>query len=187
MKRHLWLKGSLLIMSLLFLTTNMQAQRIALKSNALLWATLSPNVGAEFRVSRRFTISTEVAANPFSLGKLEPHYALFQPEVRYWFSNRPHARWFVGVAGLASIYKMRFGDTYHDGNAVGGGVTGGYSFVLNRRWSLETTLGLGLVRISERKWDVSQPFPGNIMPEEPNNKKIMPFPIKAGVTFVYIL
>lgn len=181
MKIKSWIKGLLFAAGLLFLVQDIQAQRIGLKSNALSWATLSPNFGAEFRITRFFTVNAELSFNPFTLGNFKPHHVTFQPEVRYWFSSRPHARWFVGAAGLASMYNMQFGKTIHDGIALGGGVTGGYSFVLNSRWSLETTLGLGLISVNERK------FREGSFAMERNNKKIMFAPIKAGVTFVYLI
>ncbi len=182
MKRLLTLKTLLLAVGFLCMIQGVRAQRIALKTNGLMWATLSPNIGAEFGISRRFTLGAEVAACPFSLGDFQPRYAVFQPELRYWFTARAHARWFVGVAGLASEYNMRLKDTFHNGSAWGGGITGGYSFVLAERWSLETTLGLGLIRFREKKYSVGEP-----MPMFTNNKKFMFAPIKAGVTFVYIL
>lgn len=182
MKKYFNLKVLLLAVGAFALFQNVDAQRIALKSNALLWATASPNVGAEFRVSRRFTVSTDVAFNPFKFGNLDLHYGAFQPEVRYWFSGRPHARWYVGVAGLASVYNMCISNTRHDGSAFGGGVTGGYSFVLGERWGIEATLGIGALSVAERKYALGQPSPGIC-----NNEKIMIAPIKAGVTFVYLL
>lgn len=182
MKRYFLLKVLLLVMGIFTLMQNAQAQRVALKTNGLLWATLSPNIGAEFRVSRRFTVNAELAGNPVSFGDFKPNYVAFQPEVRYWFSGRPHARWFVGVAGLATYYDMCFNDTNHDGTAFGGGVTGGYSFVLGNRWSLETTLGLGVIRTKECKFQV-----GSENPFVNNNNKTLVAPIKAGVTLVYIL
>lgn len=180
MKMNMWIKGLLLAVGLLFLVQDIKAQRIALKSNAVTWATLSPNFGAEFRITRFFTVNGELSFNPFSFGNFKPHHVTFQPEVRYWFSSRPHARWFVGVAGLASVYNMTLGGTTHDGTAIGAGPTGGYSFVLNSRWSMEATLGLGLIGINERRYK-------DILPLERNNKKIIFAPIKAGVTFVYLL
>ena len=160
MKMNTWIKGLLLAVGLLFLVQDIKAQRIALKSNAVTWATLSPNFGAEFRITRFFTVNGELSFNPFS--------------------SRPQARWFVGVAGMASVYNMTMGGTTHDGTAIGAGPTGGYSFVLNSRWSLEATLGLGLIGVNERRYK-------DILPLERNNKKIIFAPIKAGVTIVYLL
>ena len=53
----------LFVLSLLSCGTIAMAQRIALKTNTLYWATLSPNVEAEFRLSRHFTLDLGATAN----------------------------------------------------------------------------------------------------------------------------
>ena len=63
------------------------------------------------------------------------------------------------------------------------GLTYGYSFVLGRRWSLEATIGAGAVRVNEKKFaDAAEQEP-----EHANNTKWAWAPLKAGVTFVYLL
>ena len=42
------------------------AQRVALKSNLIDWATLSPNLAVEMRLNQRLTLDVSAAANPFS-------------------------------------------------------------------------------------------------------------------------
>ncbi len=183
MKGLFGLKIGIFAVGFLCMIQTADAQRIALKTNALTWATLAPNLGAEFGISRHFTLGLEATVSPFSIGKkFKPRYMALQPELRYWFTGRAHARWFVGAAGLLSEYNMRLGNTHHDGSAWGGGITGGYSFPLSTRWSMETTLGLGIVRYNEKKYGADQPAPAAT-----NHKKLTIAPIKAGVTFVYIL
>lgn len=159
-----------------------RAQRVSFKTNALYWGTLSPNAGVEFRLSRHFTLNLEGAVNPFSVKDYQLHAANFTPEVRYWFSARPQAGHFVGLMGFGGIYSMKWDNTFHVGDALGAGVTYGYSFVLSRRWSLETTIGLGMLHVREKKYAEGQPEP-----QEINNTKTIPAPLKAGVTFTYIL
>lgn len=158
------------------------AQRVSFKTNALYWGTLSPNAGVEFRLSRHFTLNFEGAVNPFSIGDYKLHAAAFTPEARYWFSGRPQAGHFVGLMGFGGIYSMAWNHTNHVGDALGGGLTYGYSFVLSRRWSLETTIGLGMLHVREKKY-----AEGAEEPKEINNTKTIPAPLKAGVTFTYIL
>ena len=126
------------------------AQRVSFKTNALYWGTLSPNAGVEFRLSRHYTLNLEGAVNPFTIGDYKIHSAAFTPEARYWFSGRPQAGHFVGIMGFGGIYSMAWNNTNHVGDAIGGGITYGYSFVLSRRWSLETTIGLGMLHVRER-------------------------------------
>ena len=50
--------GKAIGMCLFFvLATSANAQRVGLKSNALYWAAMSPNLGAEFRVNRHLTLN----------------------------------------------------------------------------------------------------------------------------------
>ena len=88
----------------------------------------------------------------------------------------------MGIIGTAANYNILLNDTRHAGDAFGGGLTYGYSFVLSRRWSLETTLGVGMAHVQEMSWDKDEYEPG-----EANVKGWRPIPIKAGVTFVYLI
>ncbi len=159
------------------------AQRVAVKSNALYWAAASPNLGVEFRLSRHFTLNVEAAANPFQFGKdIQPYFAGLTPEVRYWFEARPHARHFIGAMALGSIYDIRFKEKCHEGTAFGAGLTYGYSFVLSSRWSVETTVGAGVLRYKERRYDA-----GSAAPARTNNERVAFAPLKLGVSFVYLI
>lgn len=158
------------------------AQRIGLKTNALYWAAASPNVGLELRLNRHVTLNVEGAFNYFDFSTVASQAVSFAPEARYWLSARPLAGHFVGVMGLAASYKTDWKDTRHQGEAGGFGLTYGYAFVLGSRWSLEATAGVGALRVREKRFDTTGPAPA-----EPNNKKWIAAPLKAGVTFTYIL
>lgn len=182
--RRTHLVHKFLFMLLLLLGSGqLHAQRVALKSNALYWATLSPNLGAEFRVSRHYTFNLEVGGNPFKLSdKFQTRFAGITPEVRYWFEGRPHARHFMGLMGMAAAYDLVLQDRHHTGSAFGGGLTYGYSFVLGKRWSLETTVGAGVLKIREKNYATHE-----YAPETANRNKVIFAPLKLGVTFVYLI
>lgn len=171
-----------LLSAAIIATTTSQAQRAMLKSNLLYWGTLSPNLGTELRLSRHFTLNIEAAANPFSIGDKKLHAVAVTPEARYWLSARPQAGHFVGLMALGSIYDVKFDGTVHNGDAIGAGLTYGYSFVLGRRWSLEATVGAGLLHVREKKYKETEDTPADA-----NNTRNLFAPLKAGVTFVYIL
>ena len=146
------------------------------------WAASTPNLGAEFRVNRHVTFNFEAAYNRIKIFNIDTRGTMITPEVRYWFSARPQAGHFVGIAGIGCHYNYERGTNRHKGDLYGGGVTYGYSFVLSRRWSLETTLGVGMAHVQEMRWDKDEYEPG-----EANVKGWRPIPIKAGVTFVYLI
>ncbi len=178
--------GNLLRFLTLFLlftcTGTLSAQRIMLKTNTLGWVTLTPNLGLETRLSRHNTLNLEAYATPAHYGKYRWKHATFSPEVRHWFSARPQARHFVGVMGLGSVYNMMLNEDTHEGMALGLGVTYGYSIVLGKRWSLELTAGAGyLYRREKEQYRFADPVEGI-------NRHISSFsPLKAGVSFVYII
>jgi hypothetical protein len=84
--------------------------------------------------------------------------------------------------GAGCMYQWRLYDTYYLGDAVGAGLTYGYSFVLNKRWSLETTLGAGWLHLREKRYNE-----GDEIPQLANRSKDMFAPLKLGVTFVYLI
>lgn len=176
--------GKAIGMCLFFvLATSANAQRVGLKSNALYWAAMSPNLGAEFRVNRHLTLNAEVTGSLLRVGDFHTKMLSFAPEARYWFSARPQAGHFVGLMASATTYNILLNGTRHKGDAFGGGLTYGYSFVLSRHWSLETTVGVGGLHINEKKFnEATQDDPGRA-----NNSRWLFAPLKAGVTFVYLV
>lgn len=51
-------------------STMAHAQRIGLKTNALYWAAMSPNMGAEFRINRHVTLNFEAMGSLLKAGKV---------------------------------------------------------------------------------------------------------------------
>ena len=158
------------------------AQRVSLKTNALGWLTLSPNMAAELRMSRHYTLNLDASVGLLKLGKYKTNHIAFAPEVRYWFSARPQTRHFVGVMAIGADYDWRLKDTCHKGDALGAGITYGYCLVLDRRWSIEATAGAGLLHQRDRKFAADAP-----QPAEPNNSKTRLAPLKLGLSVAYIL
>ena len=163
MKRFL-----LLSVSLLFLCgISSNAQRIAVKTNALYWATATPNVGVEAAIGERWTVEIEGGYNPWTLDKdtnVKAKHWLVSPEFRYWFCNSFQGH-FIGINGNYTQFNIgglpvamppvfislgKGGSSTPDlqksriqGWAVGAGLTYGYAFPIARRWNIELTAGLG--------------------------------------------
>ncbi len=157
------------------------AQRIALKTNVLDWATVSPNLALEMRLNQKFSLDVSMTANPFMTdiwGQRWTHYRI-QPEFRYW-TTRPMARHFFGVGGLGCIYRARFNDTYYEGDLWGIGASYGYVFVLSRHWNIETTAGVGGAYMRAEKYTDS-----SIRTYENNCNKWLPT-IRLGVSVSYV-
>ena len=137
-----------------------KAQDIAVKTNLLSDAFLSPNIGAEIGLAPRWTVDITGQMNAWELSgdKQWRHWAV-QPEVRYWFCDR-FAGHFVGAHLLGGQYNagnihnsLNFlgtdfsvlTDHRYQGWAVGAGLAYGYSWIIDRHWNIEAEIGLGWV------------------------------------------
>ena len=143
------------------------AQKVGLKTNALYWATTTPNIGAEVALVDRFTFYVEGGYNPWTLNKnievnRKMKHFLVSPEVRYWFCESFNGH-FMGINAnytqfnISSIpvppvffdlkaLPVQPGDSKsvrNQGWAAGAGITYGYQWILGKNWNLEATLGLG--------------------------------------------
>ena len=130
------------------------AQKVAVKTNALYWATMSPNISAEVGLAPHWTLEVGGGLNPFTLknNRKWKHYQ-WQGEARYWICERFY-RHFIGIhagGGELNIARTAFpwprisSDKRYEGWAVKAGVSYGYSFVLGGRWNMEATVGFGVI------------------------------------------
>ena len=162
MKRYLIIAVLVLIAS----AGNASAQVFGVKTNALYWATATPNAGVELALADRWTVEIEGGYNPWTLDaqkNMKIKHWLVSPEVRYWFCNSFQGH-FIGINSNYTQYNIgslpfAFPDVFFDltsgspaldlqksrveGWAVGAGLTYGYAFPIARRWNLEFTCGFG--------------------------------------------
>ncbi len=159
------------------------AQRIQIKTNALEYLALTPNLAVETRLNRTLSLQLALAANPIKhpiCGYSLSHFRV-EPELRYWF-NRPMARHFIALSFSAAAYSLELKNRYIKGDAVGAGISYGYALVLSEHWNMEVEVGLGLASVSAydyRGREIDKP-------ETKNLRKIMPVPIRLGLSFGYI-
>lgn len=158
------------------------AQRVALRTNVIDWATLSPNLTLETRLNRRLTLGMGLVGNPFKVKIADTRFNnfRFQPELRYWF-NRPMARHFMGFALLAANYDLRHKASIAQGDIFAAGLTYGFALVLSRHWNVEFTAGIGLGKTRYFKYNEDE-----TKPSSPNHSKWTPVPMNVGVSFSYI-
>lgn len=142
------------------------AQKAAIKTNALYWATTTPNIGMEFALGDRWTFELEGGYNPWNLdsdNNMKVKHWLVSPEFRYWFCNSFQGH-FIGInanymqfnigglpEGMPNLFvnlntEVPMSDlsvARIQGWAVGAGLTYGYAFPIARRWNMELTIGYG--------------------------------------------
>lgn len=135
------------------------AQRVALRTNLLLWSTTTPNAGVEFSMGRHFTFELTGAYNAWKFDNdMKLNLYLAQPELRYWPCRRFEGH-FVGLHGHYAYYNMgqfpflaSMRDIIYRGNLYGGGISYGYHWVLGTRWSMEVSIGAGYARMNYDKF-----------------------------------
>lgn len=143
---------------LLLLSTKGVAQPVGLKTNLLMDATLSVNLGLELPLSHHWTADITGEFNDWTLthGRRWRHWYA-QPEIRYWLCNRMTGHFFAlhafygeyNMGGLSNNIMFLGTDlsnlshTRYQGWALGAGIAYGYSLMLSRHWNLEAELGIG--------------------------------------------
>ena len=166
---------------------------IALKTNFLYGATLTPNLGVEFSIGKKSTIDISAGYNFFEpgSGKRWKHW-LVQPEYRWWFCERFNGAFIGGhlLGGQFNFAEIDFPfnvfsdlkDNRYEGEYYGGGVVFGYQWILAKRWSLELAVGAGYVRVDYDKYKCNTCGPAT----ESGHKNYFG-PTKAAVSLLFFL
>ena len=151
MKRLLFI----LFLAIFGFAVKAEAQQVALKTNALYWATTTPNLGLEVGLGKRTTIDIMGGYNPFTLNKelnrKVKHWSVM-PEFRYWFCERfqghhlgLHTGYMFYNVGAIRI-PFQPAETKlnrYQGWATGVGLSYGYTWILGKRLNLEASIGVG--------------------------------------------
>ena len=184
-----------LLILLLFGGGRVFAQKVAVKTNVLYWATTTPNLGFEFGLGKKTSLELFGGYNPWNLDKGEnkkmKHY-LIQPEFRYWTCERFNGTFWglhlhggeFSVAGIHLPFKMfpSLKDHRYEGYFYGGGVSVGHQWVLSKRWSLEASVGVGYAH-----WVYDKYRCVNCSPKIKSGHKNYVGPTKAAVSLVYFI
>ena len=128
---------------------------LALRANLLRWATLTPDLGIEWRVSCHVGILVNGSWTSWSWSGKDRRYALWKvsPEVRYYIGKEN--RGYLGVMYHIGEFNCKLGATGRQGDYQGGGITGGYLLELNRALSLDFHAGIGYTRAEYDKYKVT--------------------------------
>lgn len=153
----------------------------ALRANLLRWATLTPDLGIEWRINRNVGILVNGSWTSWSWDDKNRRYALWEvnPEVR-WYLGR-HKNGYVGALYKVGEFNYKFSGTGKQGDLMGGGITGGYQLQLNRALSMDFTLGLGYVNADVEKYTITD----GVRVRQGKETKHWFGPVQAGVTLVW--
>lgn len=176
-----------------------KAQHVAIKTNALAYTIVTPNLGFEVKISEQWSASLHGEYNPFSFGKWKDaegnlttpntQFFMLMPEAKYWFSHT-FSQHYVGLHGLFGTFNVgglnsfipRLKRFRYQGSFYGGGISYGYQLPLSEKWGVDFTLGVGYLRFYHKRYQARDK--GDFLNEAYHNY----FGItKLGITFSYYI
>ena len=155
----------------------------ALRANLLRWATLTPDLGLEWRICPSWGIAVNGSWTSWTWSDKDRRYALWEvaPEVRYYMGEKK--AWYLGAMFKAGQFNYKLSETGKQGDLMGGGITAGYQLRLNKALDLDFNLGLGYLNADYEKYEVID----GVRVRRGNETKDWWGPINAGVTLVWKL
>lgn len=156
---------------------------LSLRANLLRWATLTPDLGLEWRICPSWGIAVNGSWTSWSWSDKDRRYALWEvaPEVRYYMGEKK--AWYLGAMFKAGQFNYKLSETGKQGDLMGGGITAGYQLRLNKALDLDFNLGLGYLNVDFEKYEVID----DVRVRRGNETKDWYGPINAGVTLVWKL
>ncbi len=181
----------------MMLATQLQAQKVAVKTNLLYDATATINAGIEFGLAPKWTLDLSGNFNGWTMShdRKWKHW-MAQPEARYWFCDR-FAGHFLGFHALGGQYNVghlknnikflgtdfsKLSDSRYQGWFIGAGVAYGYAWVLNKHWNLEGEIGVGYVYTEFDRFNCKGC--GKKVEEDKNHHYFGP--TKAAINLIYV-
>ena len=174
-----------------------RGQNVAIKTNMLADAFLSPNIGIEIGIAPRWTLDATGQFNAWTMShdRRWKHWAV-QPEARYWFCDRFSGH-FIGAHMHGGKYNIggfggrlhflgtdarKLKDSRYQGWFIGAGVAYGYAWILDRHWNLEAEIGFGYSYTRYDKYPCAEC--GTKL--ETNKPHHYVGPTKAAINLVYL-
>ena len=156
--------------------------QLSLRANLLRWATLTPDLGLEWRICPSWGIAVNGSWTSSWSGK-DRRYALWEvaPEVRYYMGEKK--AWYLGAMFKTGQFNYKFSEAGKQGDLMGAGITAGYQLRLNKALDLDFNLGLGYLNADFEKYEVID----GVRVRRGNETKDWCGPINAGVTLVWKL
>ncbi|MDE5942200.1 MAG: DUF3575 domain-containing protein [Muribaculaceae bacterium] len=149
----------MILLCVVFMPLALLGQKVALKTNLLYDALLTPTVGMEVGIAPKWTVEANASLNAWAVNDHRWKQWMVQPEARYWFCQRFSGH-FVGAHLIGGQYNFgnidanfkflgtdfsKLKDERYQGWMAGAGVAYGYSWILSRHWNFEAEIGLGWI------------------------------------------
>ena len=156
---------------------------LSLRANLLRWATLTPDVGIEWRITPSVGIAVNGSWTSWTWQDNDRRYALWEvaPEVRYYMGEKK--AWYLGAMFKAGQFNYKLSGTGRQGDLMGGGITGGYQLRLSDALSLDFNVAVGCLHADYEKYEGID----GVRVRAGKETKNWWGPVNAGVTLVWKL
>lgn len=154
------MRKSILVLLFASIMQYVSAQEIGIKTNLASDALLNANIGAEMRLSPKWSVDLSGDFNFWDLShdRKWKHWTVM-PEARYWLCDALGGHFFgahllggefnVGNLDLPFSFLgtdfRQLRDNRFQGWRAGVGIAYGYSWLLSKHWNLEAEIGIGYV------------------------------------------
>ena len=172
------------LMLVAFASVSVQAQQLAIKSDAAWDLMRAFNLGVDVVVGNRTTLGVSGYACNNTWGKKLEAYA-FQPEYRYFFSGRAMHQHYLGAGALGLYYRDKnHADQYSKTIAFGGGLIFGYIMHLGKRWNIDFHACCGLF-VYQKQRSALDAETGEWKHNQ--SQALFPAPTSLGVSISYVI
>ena len=140
------IRFKLLVVAIILFAANisLSAQRIAVTSNLLEDALLTPNVGVDIVIADRQSLTFDTSFSPYKISESFHNKCMtFRAGYKYWFNQALYAH-YLGVDAVLSSSDVGIGKHDFRDEYFGIGVGYGYSFIISKRLNLVPCVGVGL-------------------------------------------
>lgn len=178
------MKHIIIAMMLCTAIVQAHAQRLAVGTDILMDALMTPSIGAEMTTGERSTLGMNItgAYNPWGT-KLQ--VLAIQPEYRYYISGRAMYGLFAGVGAMASAFDLEHkGKTYKGAN-YGGGLTFGYVKRIAQRWNIDFHGSLAIIGFARKEYRKDDGTDEGPHPTNSHGYYLMPS--RLGISIAYII
>lgn len=130
------------------------ASSFSLRANLLRWATLTPDLGLEWRINPNWRIVLNGSWTSWSWKNKDRRYALWRisPEFRYYIGKERNG--YIGAMYHIGDFNYKLVKTGKQGDLQGGGLIGGYQLKMSSCLSLDFMIGLGCIHADYDKYEV---------------------------------
>jgi hypothetical protein len=187
---------------LLFAVASTHAQKVAVGTNLLYWATGTVNVSTEIAVGPKTTLDIAGTCNipgllyfgDKSFNRKLWHWTA-QPELRFWHTEAFN-RGFLGIHAGGGAFDAggldlplglakNFGSHRYEGWMAGAGVSYGWQWLVSPHWNFEATFGFGYMYMKYNRFGGFDGAASTVMDERDTEYHYIG-PTKIGLSFSYM-